>query len=138
MTPEQLRMHIRYSGWASRKLMDAVRALPPDDATRPTGISHGSIVGTLSHIHFADRIWYSRVVDPAEEVIKEAGFATLEARWPEIQQKWERWADSLDQAGVDRVIRYTGLGDKTFENPAWQIVMHVVNHATLHRGKWWA
>ena len=33
-------------------------------------------------------------------------------------------------------MEYTSILDgKTARTPAWQIVMHVVNHATLHRGQ---
>ena len=66
MTPAEIRTHLRYSGWASQRLFDAAKKLNPDDLTRNTGVSHESILGTLSHIHFADRIWYSRVVDANE------------------------------------------------------------------------
>ena len=40
MTASDLQQHVRYSAWASRRLMDAVRALPPAELARPTGISH--------------------------------------------------------------------------------------------------
>ena len=56
MTASDLQQHIRYSAWASRRLMDAVRALPSADLVRPTGISHQSILGTMAHLHFADSL----------------------------------------------------------------------------------
>jgi uncharacterized damage-inducible protein DinB len=135
MTAKEARTHLRYSGWASRKLMDAARSLNPDDLNRAVGVSHGSIVGTLSHIHFADRIWYSRVVDPNEPVIREADMAALEQQWPAVQQKWEAWADSLQDADLDRVVSYKMRDGTARETPVWQLLLHVVNHATLHRGQ---
>ncbi|MEO8097996.1 MAG: DinB family protein [Acidobacteriota bacterium] len=135
MTVDEARFHIRYSGWASAKLMDAARALSPEDLTRPTGISHESIGGTLSHIHFADRIWYARLVDPAEPVHKEVDFPTLETLWPRIQQKWETWTQSISQADLNRVIGYRNSESKSHSSQVSQVVLHVVNHATLHRGQ---
>jgi uncharacterized damage-inducible protein DinB len=135
MTANEARTHLRYSGWASRKLMDAAKSLNPDDLTRSTGVSHGSIEGTLSHIHFADRIWYSRVVDMNEPVIKQASFAELEQQWPAIQQKWEAWADSLQDADLDRVLSYSMTDGTARQSVLSHILMHVVNHATLHRGQ---
>lgn len=135
MTADEARTHLRYSGWASRKMMDAAKNLNQDDLTRATGVSHGSIVGTLSHIHFADRIWFSRVVDPNEPVIKEADLTTLEQQWPAIQQKWESWADSLRDADLGRLFHYKMTDGSDRQSPLWQILMHVVNHATLHRGQ---
>jgi uncharacterized damage-inducible protein DinB len=134
MTANEARTHIRYTNWASGKVLDAARQLSSEDLTRATGISHESILGTLSHIHFADRIWYSRL-DPAEPVIKNADLPTLEARWPEIQQKWQAWADSISDADLDRVISYKSMDGKPYTATTSQIVLHVVNHATLHRGQ---
>ena len=54
MTAGDLRLHIGYSAWASQRLMNAVRALPPGELERPTGISHASILWTMAHLHFAD------------------------------------------------------------------------------------
>jgi uncharacterized damage-inducible protein DinB len=136
MTAKEALMHLRYSGWASRKLMDAVRNVNPEDLTRHAGVSHGSILGTLSHIHFADRIWYVRVVDPKEPLIKEADLPTLEREWPAIQQKWEVWAEGLQDADMARVVAYKSLdGKSAFESAVSDVVLHLVNHATLHRGQ---
>jgi uncharacterized damage-inducible protein DinB len=135
MTAKEARTHLNYTGWASRKLMDAAKALNPDDLNRAVGVSHGSIVGTLSHVHFADRIWYSRVVDPNEPVIKEATLAELEQQWPAIQQKWEAWAATLQDSDMERMVSFKMTDGTERRNPLWQVLLHVVNHGTLHRGQ---
>ena len=50
MTAAEARSHIRYSGWASRKLVDAVEALTAEERIKPMGVSHESIQETLGHI----------------------------------------------------------------------------------------
>ena len=136
MTAAEALRHLHYSGWASRKVLDAARGLSSEDLARPTGISHGSILGTLCHIHFADRIWYSRVVDPQEPLIREGDLTALERDWTTIQRKWEAWAAALTDADLARVVPYKTLdGKQSFENSVSEIILHVVNHATLHRGQ---
>jgi uncharacterized damage-inducible protein DinB len=142
MVPAEALSHLRYSGWASRKLMDAARSLPSEDLHKPLGVSHNSIAQTLGHIYLADRIWCWRVVDPTLTDIglplsqwAETAWNLAETGWPEIQKKWEDWAASLDDAGLARVVTYKGMDGKTFENEAYKLVLHVVNHATLHRGQ---
>lgn len=139
MTAEEARIHIRYSGWASRKLMDAVGALDPDVRTRPMGVSHESIEKTLAHIYYADAIWYARLVDAAFPVPKGDALPSLNelsAAWPDLQSKWERWADDAIDADLEHEIEFNSrwLGG-VIRLPAWQVVNHVVNHATLHRGQ---
>ena len=115
--------------------MDAALKLSPEELQREMGVSHGSILKTLGHIHFADRIWFSRVVDPAIEVHRSSDLPLLESDWPAIQRRWEEWADALTDADVTRPVSYKSMFGGTAETPVWQIVLHVVNHATLHRGQ---
>ena len=138
MTAQEARQHLRYSGWASKKLLDACMVLPPEEQTKARSISHGTILGTLGHIYFADRIWYQRTVDPSTTMPPMAEMSSTDALtrdWPELQGKWELWADSLSDSDLERVAKYTFTDGRTGETPVSQILLHVVNHATLHRGQ---
>lgn len=131
MTPEDLRLHISYSGWASRKLLDAALALSEEDQRREVGVSHKSLIGTLEHIFLADRIWFARTVDP--NVLE--GDQALAVAWPRLQTRWEEWAAALTPEDLLRVVDYTDMRGNLHSTPVWQILLHVVNHATLHRGQ---
>lgn len=138
MTPQEALTHIRYSGWASRKVLEAALALSPEDQAKPMSVSHGSIAKTLSHIYFADAVWYSRIADPNYPVPSPDALPPLDfivQEWPRLQAKWEAWAGAATDADIARPVPFKSsfLGDSGF--PAWQIVMHVVNHGTLHRGQ---
>jgi uncharacterized damage-inducible protein DinB len=135
MTADDLRTHIRYSGWASRRLLDAVSAMKDEDRARDLGVSHKSLNGTLEHIFFGDRVWCSRVVDPSVIGGAWTDVRDLAAEWTEIQRRWEEWAAGLTDADLARVVEYKDLKGNPHNTPVWQIVMHVVNHATLHRGQ---
>jgi len=124
MTPAEIRTHLRYSGWASQRLLDAAKKLNPDDLTRTTGVSHDSILGTLSHIHFADRIWYSRVVDPNEPVIRQSDLPTLEEQWPAIQRKWEAWAEGVQDADLGRMVASQGRSGASDPTSAMELLDH--------------
>jgi uncharacterized damage-inducible protein DinB len=131
MTSAEVRTHLKYSTWASQRVFEAAKKLNPDDLTRNVGVSHQSILGTLSHIHFADRIWYSRVVDPNEPVIRESDWATLEKEWPAIQQKWEAWAEGLQDADLGRLIATKSMDGIPYRVAVEKVVMHLVNHDSL-------
>jgi len=135
MTPAEVRTHLKYSTWASQRVFEAAKKLSPEDLTRDVGISHHSILGTLSHLHFVDRIWYSRAVDPNEPIIRESDLATLEKEWPAIQQKWETWAEGLQDADLGRMIATKSLDGIPYQVSVEKIVLHLVNHHSLHRGQ---
>ena len=134
MTPAEACLHLRYSAWASRKLVEAVRAVPDVDFQQPVGVSHSSLLGTLAHILWADWLWFTRVVGPMGKPGQTREM--LEIVWPELNANWVSWAERASQAEVNRVVEYTSILDgQTAHTPASQIVLHVVNHATLHRGQ---
>ena len=135
MTPADIHTHLKYSTWASQRLLDAAKKLNPGDLTRNVGVSHESILGTLSHIHFADRIWYSRVVNPGEPVIRQSDLAALEKEWPAIQRKWEEWAEKVQDADLVRTVASKSVDGIAYEIAAGKAVLHLVNHNTLHRGQ---
>jgi uncharacterized damage-inducible protein DinB len=134
MTSAEARLHLRYSAWASRKLVEAVAAIPDADFEKPVGVSHSSLLGTLAHILWADWLWFTRVVEPMEKPGQTR--EVLETVWPDLQDKWVTWADCASDAEINRVVQYKSILDGQMARTlAWQIVLHVVNHATLHRGQ---
>jgi uncharacterized damage-inducible protein DinB len=133
MTASDARLHLRYSAWASQRILAAASALLPEDLDRDLKVSHVSILRTVAHIQFADWVWYARAVAPMERPADTLD--VIQTAWPDLLQKWIVFADSLTDEDMGRVIEYKSLDGKPMRSVLWQIVMHVVNHATLHRGQ---
>jgi len=134
MTSVEAHLHLRYSAWASLKLVVAVRAVPDADLERPVGVSHSSLLGTLAHILWADWLWFTRVVEPMEKPGQSR--EVLETVWPELHKQWISWAERASEAEINREVEYKSILDgQMARTPACHIVLHIVNHATLHRGQ---
>jgi uncharacterized damage-inducible protein DinB len=134
MTSAEACLHLRYSAWASLKLVVAVRVIPDGEFEKPVGVSHSSLLGTLAHILWADWLWFTRVVEPMDNPgqTREA----LETVWPDLHKKWISWAERANEAEINRAVEYKSILDgKIARTAACQIVLHIVNHATLHRGQ---
>jgi uncharacterized damage-inducible protein DinB len=134
MTADEARQHLRYSAWASRRLLDAAQTLDSEQLHRDLGVPNKSVHGTLAHILMADRNWLARVSgrvlsNPMEQT------EAMEAEWPRVLEQWEARAKPLTDSDLAQVIAYKDMKGNPYETPLWQIVMHVVNHATLHRGQ---
>jgi uncharacterized damage-inducible protein DinB len=91
------------------------------------------------HIYAADRIWLGRIQGnpPARFIDPETDlhFPVLENDWPALHERWRQWSAALDGNSIEARIPYKDLKGNPYETPLWQIVLHVVNHATHHRGQ---
>ena len=133
---EVLRLHVRYTRWASMRLVDAASKLPPADLTRDFRHADKSVLGTLVHTFAADRVWMTRIdssparfLDPATDM----HLAVLQHDWPVLLDRLCAWVDALKEPLAE--ISYVDLRGTPHTTPLWQVVLHVVNHGTHHRGQ---
>lgn len=134
-----LRAQLEYSAWASRKLVEAAAQLSPGQLTRDFGTADRSVLGTLVHVFAADRVWLGRIHGnpPTTFLNPEADMhlTVLQNDWPVLHQRWREWAESIDDETAASKMAYSDLKGNSCETPLWQNVLHVVNHATHHRGQ---
>jgi uncharacterized damage-inducible protein DinB len=128
-----------YNRWANNEILDAVAELSDQQFTRDLGSSFASVRDTLVHIMAADWIWLSRWqgVSPTQEPPgwANSGLAELRSEWQELEQQRTAFLDSLDEARLNDVMVYRNKAGTRFETPVWQMLRHVVNHSTYHRGQ---
>jgi uncharacterized damage-inducible protein DinB len=137
MDRDVLRIQLEYSFHASGQVLASLERVPEEDLRRALGNSHGGLLDTLIHIYGADRIWLSRVAgrprtrlfDPGEEWTLQ----TLRHDWADVRRQWLDWLDSVED--VRARLAYRNLAGEPFDVELWQVVFHVVNHGTYHRGQ---
>jgi uncharacterized damage-inducible protein DinB len=136
VSTEVLRQHIDYTKWATDRLLQAVAQVPAEQLSHDFRTSDRTILGTLAHTFGADRIWLTRVRGETA-----AGFltdedrqlATLQRQWPVVLAGWREWLAALQDPAA--VISYQDMKGNPYSSAAWEIVLHVVNHGTHHRGQ---
>ena len=139
MTATDIATLIDYHYWARDRLLDAVDALTPEQLNRDLGSSFKSVRETLVHLYSAEWGWYERwqgrsptaplPVDQFPDV------ASIRDAWRAHERLVRDYIASLGDEGLERVISYTLLSGATGLTPVWQMVQHVVNHASYHRGQ---
>ena len=134
-----LRLLMRYGAWADDKIFSAVAALPEGEATRERPAVFRNIVHTLNHGLVIDRIWQAHLEGRPHGYTARntATHPPLEELWP-LQREIDAWyvgyADRLSEAAADEVVRFTFVGGGEGSMTRADILMHVVNHKTYHRG----
>lgn len=139
ISPELLRTHIDYSGWASARLVEAAGTLTADELTRDFATADKSVLGTLVHVYAADRVWMGRITgDPPAKFIdpeKDMHLSVVQNDWKPLLDKWLAWTSSLTAESAMADVSWKDAKGNTQSSPAYQIVLHVVNHGTHHRGQ---
>lgn len=128
--------HVRYNRWATARTLDSVRGLPAEDFDRPIGGSYGNLRGTLAHIYMGDQIWWARLqgrpTGPLSEFEPPADRAPWEQPWLALLDQYIAWVESVDWS---QVISYRDSAGSPYQSPIWQILLHLTNHGSYHRGQ---
>jgi uncharacterized damage-inducible protein DinB len=127
---------LEYQRWATNLTVNAAKALTPEQFTRDLGSSFPSVRDTLVHVFTADRAWLGRLEGQSLPRANAADFATLDSLlevWEPVLTRWPTVVEILGDPG--RLIEYKSFASEPFTNSLGQIVRHVVNHGTYHRGQ---
>jgi uncharacterized damage-inducible protein DinB len=138
MNVRDLQTMLDYHYWARDRVFAALEPLTPEQYTKDLGSSFKSIRDTVTHIYGAEWVWYERWHGRTVRALPSDQFADLTAlrdMWTEHEQKMRAFVDGLTDADVDRVIEYTLFSGAAGATPIGQMVQHVVNHASYHRGQ---
>jgi len=139
MQASDLLHHVRYNRWATARTLESVRPLEAELLSRDLGASYGGVRGTLTHIYQADKIWLARLFGKPTGNLAEfqppAEWDALEQEWLEILDHYIAWAQALPEGGWDRVVNYRDTKGTPYQSPVWQILAHLTNHDSYHRGQ---
>ena len=134
-----LRLMTRYSAWANQLLFEAVSKLPPEELIRPRTGPFRNILHTLNHNVVIDRIFQSHLEGRAHGFTARNTVESppLDVLWP-AQRSIDDWyvsfSDAIDENAIDDVVPFTFVGGGAGVMTRGQMVLHIVNHTTYHRG----
>lgn len=134
-----LRTLVDYNYWARDRMLAAVEPLAPEQYTRDLGNSFRSVRDTVVHTYSAEWIWYSRWqgASPTEPIPFDrfADLAELSAAWRVLEAGIRSFVDGLDDAAIMAGLDYRLLNGQPGRSAFWQMLQHVVNHGSYHRGQ---
>jgi uncharacterized damage-inducible protein DinB len=128
-----------YGSWATALMFSAVEALAEEQVESVVASSFPSIRATMAHIVAAEWIWLRRWLgeSPTSVPAWEDKWSLIELRGELVEIEVERAAflSKLTDADLAGFFSYHGMDGKAFSHPLGQLVQHLVNHSTYHRGQ---
>lgn len=137
---DHFRSFAAYNAWANTRLYAAALDLSDEDYRRPVGVFFGSLHGTLNHLLAADRIWLKRLTGQGEAptrvdaILVDDLLALARARLAE-DARIEATIAGYDEAALGRTLAYVTTSGAAHEQRVADILAHVFNHQTHHRGQ---
>jgi len=128
-----LQFTFRHNSWATRRLIEACRALTPEqlDATTPGAM--GSVLQTLNHLVDGEGLRFQTLLTgtpPPWERGEVAGLDTLAAR----AEHNERWWDDYLAAPVDAELPVrVEFQSQVYDVATGVILAQTVHHSNIHR-----
>jgi uncharacterized damage-inducible protein DinB len=139
MDAQALVLQLRFSEWATRRVLESAAALSQEEIHRNLGGSYSSVFDTLAHIFQADAIWFDRLMGlPTRDLAAyepRADLAGLSEQWQAVLDRYLAWAAALAPDDWDRIVPHRNIKGEFSSQAVWRIVLHVVNHASYHRGQ---
>jgi uncharacterized damage-inducible protein DinB len=139
MTHQDLKALVDFNYWARDRTLDAVAALTPEQYTRDLGNSFKSVRDTLVHTYSAEWVWHSRWLGTSPTAPLKfddyPDLAALQSAWHELEGQNRALIDAEDDRSLLRVVDYRLMNGQPGRSAFWQMVQHVVNHGTYHRGQ---
>lgn len=140
MSPtHDLRMLLRYNAWANERLFAALAALPAQDVHEPMVPGVGSMVRALNHALVVDQIWQGHLEGrphgfSSRNTEREPSLRELRASQSRLDQWYIAYADALSVADHDEQVSFSFVDGGAGCLRRADILLHVVNHKTYHRG----
>jgi uncharacterized damage-inducible protein DinB len=136
---DYLRTLMHYKAWADELIFAAVGRLPEAELTAPRKIIFGNLLRTLNHVYAMDEVWRAHLEGrPHGYTTRNPEACPPLAELREAQKAMDGWfvsyADALPEAKHDETVNFRFIGGGPGSMTRRDILLHVANHGTYHRG----
>lgn len=117
---------LEYDFWANNRVFEAIEnaqnSLPAD------------LEDMLSHVFGAKEIWLKRVSnEPASsDLFRRKNMEELQGLNTRLNDHWKQ---TIEVSQTTNLVSYSNLAGEAFQTSLSDIITHVVNHGSYHRGQ---
>lgn len=134
-----LQQYATYNFWANKKIIERVSQLPEEQIQKEIASSFPSVYKTVVHMMDVESIWWQRlklaehVEWPGENFT--GSFDVLSKKLLQLSRQWEEWVQQTNEANLTHVFAYQNSKKEHFKQPVYEMLVHLFNHQTYHRGQ---
>jgi uncharacterized damage-inducible protein DinB len=127
----------KYMVHADKEVLAASQSVPDEGFRREQNISFGSVEKLLNHCMLAQACWLERLAGKDVVFVDHPPLPRGEfpARWTQVHQELLAFAEAQTPESLETMLRLTTRAGKKLQLPIWASMLHIVDHATYHRGQ---
>ena len=129
----------QYHLWANQLLLDVITALPEEKQQAEVPSSFKSLYKTVLHLWDAESIWWQRMKlqERINRPSEQKTYTMNEVSEGLLQQnrQWNTWIAKAQEHMLEHEFIYQNSKKETFKQPVYQVLLHLFNHGTYHRGQ---
>ncbi|MEP6617507.1 MAG: DinB family protein [Ginsengibacter sp.] len=133
-----LQQYAAYNIWANKRILEAVSQLSEDQINQEIVSSFPSVYKTLLHLMEVEKAWWERVKlaeHPSLSGWFNGNFDELSKKLIELSTQWHDWIQQTNDVNIMHVFAYQNSKKEHFKQPVYEVVLHLFNHQTFHRGQ---
>lgn len=144
MTKSEISRLFIYTEWANHAVLKACESLNEEQLHRDFHTGQHSVLETLVHLLGAEWIWLERWEGKkfthfgsltAPYKMEGASIPAVAGAWNELEVERRRFMETLRDESLVSTVKYKNSRGEEFQQPLLDLMLHLVNHATHHRGQ---
>ncbi len=134
-----LHQYAAYNLWGNKVITERIAQLPEEIIDKETKSSFNSIYKTVVHLMDVESIWWQRL--KLQEHVEWPGksfdgnFEELSQQLLSLSKQWYDWIQITNDVNLDHVFGYQNSKKEFFKQPVYEMLLHLFNHQTYHRGQ---
>jgi uncharacterized damage-inducible protein DinB len=128
-----------YGRWANRRYLDVAEGITDEQLHGEQGHSWGSVHSVFVHMMSSETVWLKRWHgDSPKAHLDPKDFPSLRIlrdQWTAVENQMREFIQQQTEDSLASPMSYSNFSGETFRVPLWQMMMHVPNHETHHRGE---
>ena len=136
---EIILQYATYHTWANNLLLSTIQSLTEEQQHAELQSSFPSLYKTALHMLDAESIWWQRL--KLQEKIERpsdtfsGNMAALSSLLQQQNRQWQDWVAGANELALQHEFIYYNSRKERFKQPVYQMLLHLFNHGTYHRGQ---
>jgi uncharacterized damage-inducible protein DinB len=134
-----LTQYSSYHLWANQQLLDIIDKQPREVQELPVISSFPSLKETVLHMWDAESTWWQRIklLESIQlpSATNNGSFSEISKGLMQQSRQWQEWILQANEHMLEHEFIYYNSRKEKFKQATFQVLIHIFNHGTYHRGQ---